>query len=280
MTKISKQFIIIVAAIVFGSIILGLCISAVTQIGELKSEIDSLQSKISQIYNYSANSQGAINNLRNELLGLLNEQNKNYYDAAHKITSINAQNSTATVEIYFSLKESPVSGEVEVSYGTGSLYEKASAIKLVDGRYFVEIKAQIDRDYDVGYSVVLTSVKTEKILSFNVMNQLKNRINVSCGFFRENNGNWKLDFYLSNNYSNDVNLKAVTAKLEVYKDNVLVKTIDLKNYRIQSGDGYEEFGNKADSSYEISDTDFARSYIYSNFTVIDNYGIEYILDSK
>lgn len=275
MTKINIKFIIAVAAIVFVSVLFGLGVLAITKINGLNDEIGYLNSRINQINNNNSGTQNQINDLKNELLQMLEEQDRNYFDVGYKITGINAQNKTAVAIVTFSLKESPISGDVEVSYGKGGQYSSIAATKQVNGKYMVELNLQIDKDYDIGYSVTLSTVKTEKLTEINVMKNLYNRFSADTGFSSINNGNWQLNFSVSNGYFDDSSLKIATGKLEIFKNNTVIKTVDIKNYVSPAGNGYEQYSIKELAVNELTRNDFMNSDIETRITLVDNYGLVY-----
>lgn len=279
MTKINVKFIITVAAFVLASVFIGLMILAVSKISSLTDDVANLRSQITQIGNNNQNAiynnQNAINKLKDELKQQLKEQSENFYDVSYKMLGVHAEDNTADVEVYFSLKESPESGGIKVSYGRDGMYSEVNAVSLATGRFKAVIVLQIDKDYDISYSVVLTGIKTEKLTEVNIFNNLRKRFNADAGFHSENKGVWQLDFSVSNGYFSDDNLKIASGKLEVFKNNTVIKTVNIKNYSVLAGSGYEQFGNKSITINELTHADFDNSSIETRITIVDNYGIEY-----
>lgn len=273
MTELKKGFIIAVVSIAFACVLLGLSVLAVCKISVLADEVSRLNNKLASIDNNIDNSEyNIINSIRNEIQRQLTEESLNNFDISYGIVELNTAKNTAVIEVFFSLKESPLSGNVSVSYGKNNLFSEIEATKLANGKYKAAIELQMDKDYEVNYSVTLSSVKTEKLLDINVLNTLKKRFSLGTGFRSEDGRSWILEFDLSNHIKNDSHLKIATATLEILKSNAIIKTINLLNYSVAAGEGYEQFGSKNISLSGLPAFDETR------VTIVDNYGIKYIFE--
>ncbi len=273
MTELSKKFIITVAAIVLACVILVLGFISAAKIDRLNDQINAQNARLAQIEQGNSYNQLLINSLKSEIQQILEEQSRNYYAVSHRVTQINVQENTAETEVFFSLKEAPVSGEVKVSLDKGGELLEVTAEKLADGKFKAALTLQLDASYEIGYSTVLTSVKTENLLSLNVYERLKNRFSVSSGFYSENRGDLFLDFHLGNSINGNEALKTVTAQLVVSDESGTIKTVNMKDYPLSSSAEYEQYASK---DVLIPDREFLRGETSVVITVTDGYGLEYI----
>lgn len=277
MTQVNKKVIITIVVIITVCLIIGLGITAVTKINRLNDEINNLNDRITQIdYNY-IHYLNSINNLKNDIQQQLTEQGKNYSDVKYNFLLISGAENKALVELLFSLKESPVSGEVEISYGNSNIYNEITATKLANGKFKAEMELELNKDYEISYSIVLDSIKTEKLLHINILKTLRNRFYVSTYYGSINRGGWQLNFDIGNSYYFNGNLKIASAKLEIFINNVLIRTLNIKDY-FQSDVSacYEEYGGKEITINELSNNIFINSDVETRVTIVDNYGIEYV----